>query len=139
MKIIENFKGKAMGYYVTVAAVALYLIAVIMYLIFGIASATFSAGIFVCLLIGFAVGVFALFYDGYFGDYLPFAMIALVTAGLMMLIENSIDDITALFVGMGSYFGNADNVGMRLTIVIMLVIGVITTIVGAFLKKSKEK
>ena len=138
MNLMEKIKSKSVGAYVMLAATALCLIATIMYLAFGIASQTFAGGIFVCLLLSFLLGVVLFFYDGYFGDFIPLVIVALVSVGLMLLIADSINDITALFAGMGDYFGNADNVGIRLVIAVFMLVGILTAVVGAFLRRVKK-
>lgn len=124
--------------YFGIAATALGALSAIGYLIFGIASGTFQGGIFACALVGTAIGALLLFYDGYFADFIRIAFVVVMTTGLLLLINNSIDDITAWMVGMGNYFGNADNVGPRLAIAVLLLLAAISGIVASFSEKRQK-
>lgn len=134
----EKLKNKSVGYYVLLGAAVLGLITSIMYLAFGLASHTFSGGIFACALISFLCIVVLVFYDGYFADFVPLAAIVIMSLALVLLVGDSIDDITAFVVGMGNYFGNADNVGMRVTVAIFMLLTIIASIVGSFMRRTKE-
>lgn len=74
-----------------------------------------------------------------FADCIPIVMIVLMSVALVLLIADSIDDVTALFVGMGDYFGNADNVGMRVTLAVFMILSIITAIVGSFFSRVRKQ
>ncbi len=139
MNLIQKLKTKSVGYYILLASTVLGLIVSVMYIAFGVSSHTFAAGIFVCALFAFLLGVALAIYEGVFADCIPIVMIVLMSVALVLLIADSIDDVTALFVGMGDYFGNADNVGMRVTLAVFMILSIITAIVGSFFSRVRKQ
>ena len=135
---MKIFNGKTKGQILLMLATFLALAAAIAYLVFGLASGTFQPVLLVLPLAAAAVGAVLCFYRGFLADYLPAVLSAVMTGGLVLLIRDSIDDITAFFVGMGNYFGNADNVGPRAAIAVIMLLCVIFTIAGAFMKQEKK-
>lgn len=121
-----------------IASVAVSLAAAVLYLIFGVSSGTFVGSILALTAAATAVQAVALIYKGFFADYLPIASVALMAAALMQFAGNSVDDVTAFFVGMGNYFGNADNVGFRVVIVVAMLAAIILSIVNAFAKPKQK-
>lgn len=132
------FKGKFKGRVVLAIAAALALLSAVLYLIFGLASGTFQASLLLLPLAAALVGAALWFYRGFFADYLPAVLTALMSGGLILLVRDSIDDLTAFFVGMGDYFGNADNVGPRAAIAVVMLLCIVLAIVGSFLRQEKE-
>lgn len=135
----SKLREKSVGAYFLLASTVLALAATVLYLIFGISSGTFTGSIFVLALIATLLSAAALFYSGFLADYIPAAATALFTASLVLLIENSIDDVTAFFVGMGDYFGNADNVGFRVAVAVAMLAAIVLTIAGAFLRQGNKQ
>ncbi len=132
------FKNKSVGFYLQFAASALAVVALIAYIIFGAASHTFLASIFVCLLIGVAVGVLLVFYRGTFSVYAMVAMAVIMAVSFILLANDSIDDITAMMVGMGDYFGNAENVGPRFAVAVFILLSVILDVVASFMGRTRD-
>ena len=132
------FKGKSVGAYVLMVSTVLSLAATVAYLIFGLSSGTFVGSIFALILIAALGGVILWFYDGFFSDYIPPVCTALVTASFVLLIRDSIDDLTAFFVGMGDYFGHAENAGPRVGIAVVMLLAVLVTIIGSFIGREKS-
>lgn len=131
-------KGKSAGAYVLMVSEVLCLVATVAYLIFGLSSGTFVGSVFALLLIAALGGAALCFYRGFFADYIPPVMTALVTAGLVLLARDSINDLTAFMVGMGDYFGNADNAGPRIMIAAVMLLTILVTIIGSFMKREKK-
>lgn len=131
-------KGKSAGSYVLMVSTVLSLVATVAYLVFGLGSGTFVSAIFVLLLIATLGGVALCFYQGFFADYIPPVITALVTAGLVLLARDSIDDLTAFMVGMGDYFGNADNAGPRVMIAAVMLLTIIVTVIGSFMARERK-
>ena len=131
------FKNKSVGFYLQFAASALAVVALIAY-IFGAASHTFLASIFVCLLIGVAVGVLLVFYRGTFSVYAMVAMSVIMAVSFILLANDSINDITAMMVGMGDYFGNAENVGPRFAVAVFILLSVILDVVASFMGRTRD-
>lgn len=131
-------KGKSAGSYVLMLSTVLSLAATVAYLIFGLSSGTFVGSIFALLLIATLGGAALFFYRGFFADYIPPVVTALVTAGLVLLARDSINDLTAFMVGMGDYFGNADNAGPRIMIAAVMLLTILVTIVGSFMPREKK-
>jgi hypothetical protein len=135
---MNNLKERTAGAYVLLGSAVLNLVALAAYGIFGLNTGTFVAEIFALLLVSLLLGVLRWFYRGFFADYIPPVCAALVTASLLRLIMDSIDDFTAFVVGMGNYFGNADNAGPRVGITVIMLLSILTTIVGSFFNKEKK-
>ena len=135
---MKIFKGQSKGQILLRIATVLALVSAIGYLIFGLASGTFQPVLLVLPLAGAAVGAVLCFYHGFFADYLHAVLSAVMTASLVLLIRDSVDDLTAFFVGMGNYFGNADNVGPRLTVAGIMLVCILVTIIGAFMRQEKK-
>ena len=57
---------------------------------------------------------------------------------LAFMIEDSINDITAMFVGMGNLFGNAANVPVRVVVAVGMLISIILSVIGSFKKRTKK-
>ncbi len=133
------FKGKTAGQIVLMIAVALSVIASVAYLIFGLASGTFKPVLLLLPLAAALAGLAACIWHGFAADYLFPVCTALLTASLVLLGRDSIDDLTAFFVGMGDYFGNANNVGPRVAVAVILLLGIITAIIGSFLRQEKKE
>lgn len=137
MSVLPDLKQKSVGYYFVCAATLLGVVLTVMYLIFGLSSSTFSAGIFVCLLIAALAGVIAVFYEGFLTDFLVLAAVVLFTVALGLLINNSVGDFTEFLTPVGMY-GNADNMGMRFTLAALMGVGIVIGIVGCFLSRKKK-
>ena len=131
-------KGKSAGAYVLLVSAILSLVAAAAYLVFGLTSQTFAAPIFLLVLAAAAGGIALLVYHGFFADYVPPICAALLAASFVTLMRDSIDDLTAFFVGMGNYFGNADNAGPRVAIAALMLAAGLVTIVGSFLGREKK-
>lgn len=136
MNFLLSFKQKSIGFYIICAAALLGLIATVMYLAFGISSSTFSAKIFVCLLIATLAGISVVFYDGFVSDILVLAMVILFALSLGFLVVNSAGDFTEFLTPVGMY-GNADNMGMRFAIAGVTGGAAIVGICGCFFKRIK--
>lgn len=134
---ITFFKNKSAGFYLQLAASVLAVVALIAYIIFGAASQTFTSSIFLCLLISAALGVFLVFYRGIVSPYAMVAMAVLMMVSFVLLANNSIDDITAMMVGMGDYFGNAENVGPRVLVAVFMLLSMLIAIVASFMRRTK--
>lgn len=133
-----KLSGKAGGYYLNLAASVISLAALVIYLIFGIVSGTFAVSVFASLLGGTVLGIILLFYDGFVGDYIPLGMVLLYSMSLAFMIEDSINDITAMFVGMGNLFGNAANVPVRVVVAVGMLISILLSVIGSFKKRTKK-
>ena len=131
-------KGKEKGSYVLLAGAVLSLVAAAAYLVFGLMSQTFVGNIFLVFLVAAACGCLLFFYNGFFADYLPAVISALSACGLILLGKDSVNDLTAFFVGMGDYFGNADNVGPRAAIFVIMLVSLLVVIIGSFMKNGKK-
>lgn len=138
MYLVEKFKEKSIGYYCILGATILGLVIAIMYGAFGSSSQTFSAGILVCLIIGIVCGIGLFFYDGFVGDFLVVAIVAMFSLALGLFIINSVGDFTEFITPVGMY-GNADNMGMRITLIVMIVVSIIAVIVGGFMSRIRNK
>lgn len=130
-------KEKASGYYFILAAAVFSLAAAIVYLIFGIIAEVFQPVLFICLAAGMILGMVPLFYRGFWDDYIPLVMVLFYSAAIALLIMDSINDITAMFVGMGNLFGNAANVPARAAVALCTLISIITVIIGSFKKQNR--
>ena len=139
MNILSKLKGKTAGTYFLAAATLFGLISAILYLIFGVISGTFVASIFIFSVIAVVLDAVQLVCIGFFADYIPIASSTFLTISLVQLIGNSIDDVTAFFVGMGDYFGNANNVGFRVVIALTMAGTILLTIIGAFLRQRRNE
>lgn len=138
-KLKEKLKEKSVGYYISLAATVLSLIATIAYLAFGVSSHTFVGGIFTLILFAFLFGVVAIFYEGILSDFIPLVVVILISIAFVMLAADSIDDITTLFAALGDYFGTKENVGPRATVAVFMLLSFVTTSVGAFFRRTKKK
>ena len=136
---MQILKGKSAGSYALMVSTILSLAATVMYLVFGLSFQTFVGTIFVLPLVATLLGLAQWFYNGFFADYIPPVITALVTASLVLLVRDSIDDFTALFVGMGDYFGHAENAGPRVAIGVAMLLCVLVTIIGSFMAKGTKK
>lgn len=134
---MKLFKGKPAGQKGLFLAAVLGAASATAYLIFGNMAQVFQAPIFAILCGMTAAGLLGCVYHGFFADYLPPVMAALAAAGLVRLGQDSINDLTAFFVGMGDYFGNADNVGPRVLIFVLILLTALTAMISTFLK-SRE-
>ena len=137
MNIAENFKNKSIGAWVFAASTAVALVSVILYLIFGISSHTFAAGIFLCLLFAFLLGAALLFYDGFFADFIVVAAVALFTFGLGLFVSDSVFDFADAITKIQLY-GNMANAPFRVTIIVISVIGILLAVAGSFLRRKKS-
>ena len=45
--------------------------------------------------------------------------------------------ITAFFVGMGNYFGNAENVGPRVLVAVFMLLSLLAELIAAFMRRVK--
>lgn len=135
MNILKN---KTPGAYVLMASAVLCLLATVMYLVFGLSTGVLVGNILILLLLACVGGAVLCFYNGFFADYIPPVLTALVTAGLVLLVRDSIDDLTAFMVGMGDYFGNADNAGPRVMIAVVMLLTILVTIIGSFMSREKK-
>ncbi|MBQ1492579.1 MAG: hypothetical protein IIZ39_11530 [Blautia sp.] len=136
---MKLFKGKPAGKKALIVATFLGLVGAISYMIFAFSANVFSFPICALLWALVVVGILGCAYDGFLADYLPPIMAALSAAGLVRLGWDSVDDLTAFFVGMGNYFGNADNVGPRVFIFALILLTALVTMVGAFLGKEQKQ
>ncbi|MBQ7227849.1 MAG: hypothetical protein IJX05_05570 [Clostridia bacterium] len=137
MSFVDKIKNKSIGFYVALCATVLALIVMILYIAFGASSQTFAGGIFVCLLFGVLLGAASLILNGNIGDLLKLVSIVLLSIGLGLFIHNSVGDF-ADFISNIELFGNMDNVGMRVVIIVFNILCILTAIVGTFLKKEKN-
>lgn len=137
MRFLPDLKQKGLGYYFAAAAALLGVILTVMYLIFGLSSSTFSAGIFICLLFAALAGVAAVFYEGFLTDFLVLGMGVLFAVSLGLLIGNSVGDFTEFLTPVGMY-GDAANMPMRFVLAALLGIGIIVDILGCFLSRKKK-
>ena len=135
---MKFLKGKTAGSRVLFAATVLSLVACVVYLVFGLTANVFNSTIFGILCAFTVVGFVSCAYTGFFTDYLPAVASALGAAGLITLGKDSVNDLTAFFVGMGDYFGNADNVGPRVLVFALILLASLVTFIGAFLGSRKK-
>ncbi|MBR1814017.1 MAG: hypothetical protein IJ773_09370 [Lachnospiraceae bacterium] len=135
---MKFLKGKSAGSHVLFAATVLSLVACVAYSVFGLSAHVFNTTIFGILCVMTLVGLLSSLYTGVFTDYLPAIATALGAAGLITLGKDSVNDLTAFFVGMGDYFGNADNVGPRVLVFALILLASVVTFVGAFLGSRKK-
>ena len=77
-------------------------------------------------------------YQGALEGYAAIAMAALMMVSFLLLANNSIDDITAFFVGMGNYFGNAENVGPRVLVAVFMLLSLLAELIAAFMRRVKR-
>lgn len=131
-------KKKFAGPCTLMISTILSLAATVVYLIFGLRSETFVSTIFVLLIAATLCDFIQWFYDGFATDYIPPVVTALVTASLILLVRDSIDDFTAFFVGMGDYFGNADNAGPRVVIGVIMLLCIVITIIDSFMVRENK-
>lgn len=131
-------KNKTLGWYLNAIATVLAVAALIAYIVFAIASQTFVLAICLCLCAAVVLGVIKVFYSGALACYASIAQVTLLMCAFLLLANDSIDDITALMVGMGSYFGNAENVGPRVLVAVFMLLSLLLGIVASFLRRTKE-
>lgn len=138
MKFLPDFKTKSLGYYFVLASSIISLVCFVMYLIFGIVSTTFTLSIFLFLLFALLTSIAAVFYEGILTDLFVLATGLLLTFGLGFLINNSVGDFTEMVTPVGMY-GNAANMPMRITIAVIMLVGIIIDIIASFKTRTKEK
>lgn len=138
MKFLPDFKAKSLGYYFVLASSIISLVCFVMYLIFGIVSTTFTLSIFLFLLFALLTSLAAVFYEGILTDLFVLATGLLLTFGLGFLINNSVGDFTEMVTPVGMY-GNAANMPMRITIAVIMLVGIIIDIIASFKTRTKEK
>lgn len=132
------FKEKAVGWYLNALATVLAVAALIAYIVFGAASQTFVPAVCICLCVAVALGAVMIFYQGALANYAAIALVALMMIAFLFLANDSIDDITALMVGMGDYFGHAENVGPRVLVAVFMWLSLIVGIVASFMRRKRE-
>ena len=130
------FKNKSAGWYLSAVSTLLAVIALIAYIAFGTSSQTFVPAICICLVAAVALGAVMVLYQGALEGYAAIAMAALMMVSFLLLANNSIDDITAFFVGMGNYFGNAEN-GPRVLVAVFMLLSLLAELVAAFMRRVK--
>lgn len=129
--------NRTKGSFITLFAVVISLVATVMYLIFGITSGTFTGWVFVPLAVAVCVGLVLFFYEGYISDFMPLVIVALLTVALMLLVRDSIGDITEFFSRVG-LFGNPANVPMRVAIAVVVLVSIIVAIISSFMERVKK-
>lgn len=131
------FKEKAVGWYLNALATVLAVAALIAYIVFGTVSQTFVPAVCICLCVAVALGVVMIFYHGAPANYAAIALAVLMMIAFLFLANDSIDDITALMVGMGDYFGNAENVGPRVLVAVFMLLSLLVEIVSSFMSRVR--
>lgn len=131
------FKNKSAGWYLSAVSTLLAVVALIAYIVFGTSSQTFVPAICICLVAAVVLGAAMVLYQGALEGYAAIAMAALMMVSFLLLANNSIDDITAFFVGMGNYFGNAENVGPRVLVAVFMLLSLLAELIAAFMRRVK--
>lgn len=137
MSISEKIGRKSLGYWLIAASAAVAVISTVLYLIFGISSHTFTAGIFLCLLFAALLGVSLTFYDKFFGDYIVIASVILFTFGLGLFVSDSVFDFADAITKIPLY-GNMNNAPFRVVIIIFSVVGILLAVAGSFFHRIKD-
>ncbi len=137
MSISEKIGRKSLGYWLIAASSAVAVISTVLYLIFGISSHTFTAGIFLCLLFATLLGASLTFYDKFFGDYIVIASVILFTFGLGLFVSDSVFDFADAITQIPLY-GNMDNAPFRVVIIIFSVVGILLAVAGSFFRRVKD-
>lgn len=138
MNFVTSLKQKSVGFYLVLLSTVLALLATVLYLIFGIGAQAFSGWNFALLVAGVVLGAILLFYEGYISDFLGIAGVACLTGGLGIFLSDSVCDFADFIVKI-QLFGNMENAGFRVVIIVLIAVSLLAAIAGCFCNRVKER
>lgn len=139
MNIVNTFKSKTIGAFMGMGIILLSILSLIFYLVYATSSDELMMPLVIVFLVLVIVGEIATFF--FDNDYIPVAVAALTMASVGCFAISPIEtigSITDFFNGGMVMFGNPDNFGIIMTILIFLLITTITAIVACFFKRVKQ-
>lgn len=129
------FKGKAVGFYLLLAALILGIASTVYYVLWGNANYALNQVVAIALGVGVAVNVLLLFIHS---DYLKIALTALYGAGMIQLAVDNAGSFADAYQGI-VMFGDPTQVGTLIQMIAMLGVAVLCVIVASFMGTKKAE
>lgn len=135
--IKENFKKKALGYYIGLIACAISFVSFIIFLVYASKNNSTSISCIIFLIVGMAVQLAMFFLDGLACDLMAIVIPVCYMVGLTEELHTGVGNIVDAMQGI-VMFGKSELAVFNYLLAVLLLIATILAIAQVFMKKNKE-